>query len=168
MPRDAYSFRHIDRDDLPLLRRWLAQPHVRATWGDPDEEIALMLAEIDGGDCRMHLVSGPEDIGPMGFAQNWSPQVEGHAHLADLPAGTRNIDTFLGRADLLGQGHGAAFIAAYACKLLNEGAPCIATDPRLDNPRGIAAYRSAGFRDHATRNAEDGAPCLVLRLDAQL
>ncbi|PLL11517.1 hypothetical protein C0V75_15945 [Tabrizicola sp. TH137] len=37
MPQpEAYSFPRVTRAEYPLLRGWLAQPHVRDWWGDPD------------------------------------------------------------------------------------------------------------------------------------
>ena len=39
-----YAFRPMTAADLPLIQRWLAQPHVAEWWGDP----AKSLAEISG------------------------------------------------------------------------------------------------------------------------
>ncbi|MGZ8299120.1 MAG: GNAT family N-acetyltransferase, partial [Rhodoplanes sp.] len=35
MAPHVYSFRRMSTADLPLIRRWLAEPHVSAWWGDP-------------------------------------------------------------------------------------------------------------------------------------
>jgi aminoglycoside 6'-N-acetyltransferase len=35
------------RADLPLIRRWLALPHVRQWWGDPEE------STVKNGDFRL-------------------------------------------------------------------------------------------------------------------
>jgi len=40
MPR--YEFLPMSAADLPLVRRWLAAPHVREWWGDPGEQFALV------------------------------------------------------------------------------------------------------------------------------
>jgi aminoglycoside 6'-N-acetyltransferase len=42
----AYAFRPMSTADLPLLRRWLAEPHVRQWWGDPAEQYARVSADL--------------------------------------------------------------------------------------------------------------------------
>ncbi|HEU0151034.1 MAG TPA: GNAT family N-acetyltransferase, partial [Bradyrhizobium sp.] len=37
-----YTFRPMIAADLPLIRRWLGEAHVRQWWGDPDEQLALV------------------------------------------------------------------------------------------------------------------------------
>ena len=36
-----YIFRPMTTADLPLIRRWLALPHVGEWWGDPDEQYTI-------------------------------------------------------------------------------------------------------------------------------
>ena len=157
MPRRDYRFVQVARADYLLLRRWLSQPHVSAAWGDANEELALIEREIDGGDCRMHMVHADK---PIGYIQDWDARTEDHFH--DLPAGARAIDTFLGEVAFLGKGHAKTWVRLYAEHLLANGAPVVATDPRLSNPRGIAMYRAAGFRDHALRRCETGEMTQIL------
>ncbi|WP_210204365.1 GNAT family N-acetyltransferase [Devosia submarina] len=64
---------------------------------------------------------------------------------AYLPKGSRGIDQFIGDPEMVGLGHGSAFIAMRVGALFEEGAPVIATDPHPDNLRAIAAYRKVGF-----------------------
>ena len=59
--------------------------------------------------------------------------------------GTRGIDQFIGEADMLGRGHGSAFIRAFIDRLLANGAPRIVIDPDPANARAIRAYEKAGF-----------------------
>lgn len=152
----GYSFRPVQRSDLPRLRRWLGQAHVTATWGDPEDELALIEGDLDGsGDCTPHMVAlGGRDIG---YVKDWCPAAAGVPHFTGAPEGSRAVDTFLGDAALLGQGHGKAYVRAYAVRLVARGAPRVLTDPRLTNPRGIAMYRGAGFVPTGIRIAEDGA-----------
>ncbi|MDJ0825224.1 MAG: GNAT family N-acetyltransferase [Rhodobacter sp.] len=159
MPRPEYRFVEVTRADYPLLRRWLAEPHVADTWGEPDDEIALIEQEIDGGDCKMHIVHADT---PIGYIQDWDAVTE--AHYRDLPTGTRAIDTLLGEPSHLGQGHAKRYVRQYADRLLTAGAPLVATDPRLTNPRGLAMYRAAGFQPHAQRRCETGETVQILTL----
>jgi aminoglycoside 6'-N-acetyltransferase len=41
-----YAFRPMTTKDLPRIRQWLAEPHVREWWGDPDEQYALVSGDL--------------------------------------------------------------------------------------------------------------------------
>lgn len=66
-------------------------------------------------------------------------------HFAELPKGSRGIDQYIGDPEMIGVGHGSAFIGARMQTLFDQGAPVIATDPHPDNERAIAVYRKLGF-----------------------
>lgn len=148
------EFHTVTRADYDMLRGWLAQPHVTPVWGPPEHEIALIDTEIDGGDCKMHIVAKGGEA--FAFIQNWCPHLAGVPHFTDAVPGTRAVDTFLGAPDYLGRGHAKAYVHQYAQILLDRGAPEVVTDPRLTNPRGIAMFRSAGFVPGEVRTCEDG------------
>lgn len=67
-------------------------------------------------------------------------------HFAYLPTGSRGIDQFIGPEQMVGRGHGSAFIAQRMRALFAAGAPVIATDPHPENKRAIAVYQKLGFR----------------------
>ena len=71
---------------------------------------------------------------------DWNPHP-----FAYLPTGARGIDQYIGEPDMLGRGHGSAFVRAHCDRLLDAGAPAIGTDPHPDNKRAIRAYEKAGF-----------------------
>jgi len=154
------TFRPVSRTDYPLLRRWLAQEHVRAFWGPPAREVALIDADIDGGDTAMFVVHLAGR--PVGYIQDWCPHAEGAPHLADMPPGTRAIDCVLGATDLLGHGIARRFVRARAGALAAAGTPAIVTDPHAGNARAIAMYRAAGFAPLAERRDHEGAPVLCM------
>lgn len=134
-----YRFRPLWTGDLPLLARWRAAPHVARWWGASDEpeetaetSVARWIVELDGR--------------PFAFAQDYDPHAwEGH-HFAHLPPGSRGIDQFIGEADLLGRGHGSAFVRRHVARLFAEGAPAVGTDPHPGNAQARRAYEKAGFR----------------------
>lgn len=159
MPPD-YRFVPVARTDYPMLRRWLAAPHMDGWWGTPEAEIALIEAEIDTGPADMRIVHADR---PFAFVQDWP--VETAPQFADAPHGARAIDTFLGEPGYLGLGHAALYLRQRATALLAGGAPAVLTDPDPANGRAVATYRRAGFRDVAIRPCEDGDPVLVLRYD---
>ena len=138
---DSYAFRVATAADLPLLRRWRAQPHVVQWWGPPDLEpeaeklaeprIAMWIATLNGR--------------PFAYAQDycphdWPPHPFGH-----LPPGSRGIDQYIGEPDMLGRGHGTAFVRLHCQRLFAAGVPAIGTDPHPDNLRARRAYEKAGF-----------------------
>ena len=42
-----YAFRPMTAGDLPLVRRWLAEPHVVQWWGDPPEQYELVSGDLE-------------------------------------------------------------------------------------------------------------------------
>jgi len=45
-PRAAYQFRAMSSADLPMVRAWLMQAHVRQWWGDPAEQFGLVSEDL--------------------------------------------------------------------------------------------------------------------------
>jgi len=85
------------------------------------------------------------DARPFGFMQDYSVHGWENHHFAHLPKGARGIDQFIGDPDMIGVGHGPAFIRTRLQALFDAGAPVIATDPHPDNAQAIAAYKKLGF-----------------------
>lgn len=135
-----YAFRKLKNDDFPLLNTWQAHPHVRQWWDrqEPytDEEMA---------DPRVARWIVSYDARPFAFMQDYCVHGWDSHHFAGLPKGSRGIDQYIGEPDLLGQGHGTAFISARLTYLFENGAPVIGVDPHPDNTRAIAVYRKLGF-----------------------
>lgn len=162
-PREAPAFCRflpLERAYYPLLRRWLALPHVHAWWGDPDAEIALMEEEIDTGPTRMFVVATAAGE-PFAFVQDWDAS-EG-PQFASLPPGSRAIDTFLGEPACLGRGHAGRYLRQRAEALLAEGVPAVGIDPDPRNARAIRAYAAAGFAGARIVPDERGAPVRIMR-----
>ncbi len=160
MPRPDYGFVPLTRADYPLLRRWLAEPHVRAWWGDPDTEIALIEEDIDTGPTDMRIVC--LDGHPFAYVQDYPVDHWDMPHYAEYPPGARGMDTFLGEPSMLGRGHASAYLRQRALDLLAAGCPKVVIDPDPANERALRAYRRAGFAGDAIRPCEDGDPVLVM------
>jgi aminoglycoside 6'-N-acetyltransferase len=134
-----YTFRPLRADDLPLLARWRAAPQVAEWWGEATE--AEEVAQDNVARWIVEL-----NRRPFAFAQDYDPHAwEGH-HFAHLPPGSRGIDQFIGEADLLGLGHGPAFVRQHVARLFAAGAPAVGTDPHPRNGRAHRAYERADFR----------------------
>ncbi len=139
MKTDQYSFRRATLDDLDLLLEWQSTPHVREWWDshEYDEE------ELADPRVERWIVSS---LGrPFAFMQDYTVHGWDDHHFANLPKGSRGIDQYIGDIDMVGIGHGSAFIDARMQVLFEAGAPVIATDPHPDNARAIAVYKKLGF-----------------------
>ena len=83
----SYQFRPMSAGDLPLVREWLALPHVTEWWGDPDEQF---------GAAARPFSSLAEMVPSLAEAlQTWAPEeLTGSAWLAieALAFGASNVD----------------------------------------------------------------------------
>ena len=157
----TYHFRPMTSDDLPLVKRWLTHPHVIEWWGDPDQQFALVQEDLANPLMQQFIVAF--DNRPFGYIQNYDLDEWPDAAFRELPPGTRAIDQFIGEPDMVHRGHGSAFIRALADQLLTGGAPCVITDPDVDNARAIRCYEKAGFARHGVVNTLEGPALLMVR-----
>lgn len=100
---------------------------------------------------------------PIGYIQSWDPHAEADHPCHDQPLGTRGIDQFIGEPELIGQGHGTAFIRLFVESLFKAGAPRVVTDPNPRNSRAIRAYAKAGFKEIDRRITISGEALLMAR-----
>jgi aminoglycoside 6'-N-acetyltransferase len=155
-----YVFRPMTTADLPLIRQWLAKPHVREWWGDPSEQYALVSGDLDEPAMDQYVVS--TDGKDFGYIQCYDPTAW-NSGFGTQPEGTRGIDLFIGEAGMIEQGHGSALIRAFADTRLAAGAPRIVTDPDPANPRAVRAYEKAGFVKAHMVDTPDGPALLMVR-----
>jgi aminoglycoside 6'-N-acetyltransferase len=160
VPR-AYAFRAMTADDLPMLRAWLARPHVAAWWGDPDEQFALVSGDLDHPAMNQFIVT--VDDRSFAYLQCYDATAWPDGGLGVQPPGTRGIDQFIGDPALIERGHGSAFIRAFVNDLLKGGARRAVTDPTPDNARAIRAYEKAGFQRQRLVDTCDGPALLMVR-----
>ena len=156
----SYDLRPASAHDLPMFRRWLASPEAVRWWGDPDEQYALLEQDLANPLMRMRLVSLDER--PFAYVQDYDIGSWPQAHLLHLPEGTRAVDTFIGEPDMVGRGHGSAFLRLIAQQLIAEGAPCIVIDPDPENERARRAYAKAGFVEDRMVETPEGPAVLMM------
>jgi aminoglycoside 6'-N-acetyltransferase len=156
----AYDLRPVSADDLPMLRRWLSSPEAERWWGDPEEQYALIEDDLANPLMRMRIVS--LDGRAFAYVQDYAIASWPQPHLAHLPSGTRAIDTFIGEPDLVGLGHGSAYLSLVAKALIAEGAPLIVIDPDPANARARRAYAKAGFTEDRVVETDEGAVVLMV------
>ena len=145
------AFRPLRSDDLPLLARWLAQPHWQEWWGEPEAEVEIIRAMVEGRDpCRPYLFT--VDGEPTGYLQLWRvalnldpDSLAASPWMAEVPTDAVGVDLSIGDADKLSRGIGSAALRRFARMLWAQDNRTILIDPHPDNLRAVAAYRKAGF-----------------------
>jgi aminoglycoside 6'-N-acetyltransferase len=155
-----YVFRPMSSGDLPLIRQWLARPHVSEWWGNPMKQYALVSGDLDEPATDQFIVS----VGgwPFGYLQCYD-LTEWKTGFGPQPSGTRGIDLFIGAPDMIERGHGSALIRSFVDDRLQKGAPRIVTDPDPVNTRAVRAYEKAGFRRDRMVDTPDGPALLMVR-----
>ncbi|MCA1399082.1 GNAT family N-acetyltransferase [Bradyrhizobium sp. BRP56] len=157
-----YHFRPMRPADLPLVKQWLALPHVREWWGDPAEQYALVSGDLDEPAMDQFIVA--TDASDLGYIQCYE-LTAWNSGFGVQPEGTRGVDLFIGEPDMMAGGHGSALIRAFVDDRLAQGAPRIVTDPDPANARAIRAYEKAGFQKVGMVDTPDG-PALLMARDA--
>jgi aminoglycoside 6'-N-acetyltransferase len=161
MAMPVYQFRPMTAADLPLLRRWLAMPHVVEWWGDTEEQFALVSEDLEAVSMDQFIVAADEH--PFAYIQCYDQAAWPANGLGHHPPGTRGIDQFIGDPNMVGHGHGSAFIRHFTDGLLTGGTPRVVTDPAPANGRAIRAYEKAGFRSDRMVDTPDGPSLLMVR-----
>jgi aminoglycoside 6'-N-acetyltransferase len=155
-----YKFRPMTADDLPLVRRWLAMPHVAEWWGEPDEQFGLVSGDLSHPAMDQYIVAS--DDRPFSYLQCYQ-MTDWNTGFGPQPEGTRGIDQMIGEPDMIGRGHGTALIRSFVERLLATGAPRVVTDPDPTNARAIRCYEKAGFARDRLVDTPDGVALLMVR-----
>ncbi len=155
----SYRFRRVTTNDRDLLAGWLSHPHVSKWWqSDPP---------CDGprlNDPRVARWIVTAHDRPFAYMQDYSVHGWENHHFAGLPEGSRGIDQYIGDPEMIGRGHGTAFIAARLEVLFEQGAPVVATDPHPDNARAIAVYRKLWFEAFGSPRETEWGLILPMRV----
>jgi RimJ/RimL family protein N-acetyltransferase len=149
---DRIGFVPVRPEHYPLLERWLALPHMREWWGDPNEEIGYIRDMVEGRDTTRPFLIVFEGE-PVGYIQYWyvghhqnAAWTADHPWLLELPSETIGVDLSIGRPDKLSKGLGSAALASFVAMLRDRGHRSIVIDPDPNNARAVRAYAKAGFR----------------------
>ena len=140
-----YSFRKATLDDLDLINSWQSNPHVREWWDSDDPYDAEDIVDTR---VESWIVSNAKR--PFAFMQDYSVHGWESHHFEKLPNGSRGIDQYIGDPEMVGVGHGTAFIRLRMKALFDSGVPVIATDPHPYNARAIAVYKKLGFEPYGS------------------
>jgi aminoglycoside 6'-N-acetyltransferase len=155
-----YEFHPMTADDLPLVRRWLAMPHVVEWWGEPDEQFGLVSGDLAHPAMDQYIVA--KNDREFAYLQCYQ-MTEWNTGFGPQPAGTRGIDQMIGEPDMIERGHGTALIRSFIEGLLGAGVPRVVTDPDPENARAIRCYEKAGFLRDRLVDTPDGVALLMIR-----
>ncbi len=155
-----YHFRSFTDLDLASVGSWLKTPEVVPWWGDPVEQLALIKEDLEDPLMRQWIVEYHER--PFAYAQAYEAHAWPQLHLQHLPRGAQVLDAFIGEPDMVGRGHGSAFLRLLATILIREGAPLVAIDPNVENLRARRAFTRAGFAEGAVVRTEQGSVMLMV------
>lgn len=156
------KLRHATLDDLPMLRRWDAEPHVVAS--DPNDDWDWE-AELAHRPAWREMLIAESDGRPVGFLQIIDPALEETHYWGDVPPGLRAIDIWIGEAADLGRGLGTQMMRlAIARCFAAPAVSAILIDPLATNVRAHRFYERLGFRFVERRRFGDDE-CFVHRLE---
>lgn len=149
-PPGPATIRPLTRDDFPLLRRWLAMPHVQAWW--PSEPVTPAGIErkygprVDGTEpTRVFIIELPGQA--IGIIQCY--RHEDHPEwdrAVGIPAAA-GIDYLIGEAAQCGRGIGPAAITRFTPHVfaLYPDVTVIVAAPQAANHASRRALEKAGF-----------------------
>lgn len=166
---DGLRFRRLEREDIPLVHRWLHRPHVARWWyedlGTLEEVSARYGAYIDGTDpVEPYVVL--LDGRPIGHVQLYRvADDEEYARLVGDAEGLVGVDIFIAEQDLLYRGLGPRVLRRFLAEhAFSDGSvrACL-IDPEPENAAAIRAYEKVGFR-HAKTVQTSGGPAYFMLL----
>ncbi len=139
-----FTFQRLLPADLPLIRAWLVQPYVAQWLGDPDEWLEEITTNLHV-DWVWHFRADLAGI-PTGFVQCYDTRKAPHGAWSTQPPGTLGVDYFLGRSEVLGQGHGTQLLREFVAYVTAQWHPRrLIADPDPHNGRSVRAAQTCGF-----------------------
>ena len=149
---DHISFKRLQLSDLPLICRWLNEPHVHE-WYDDDKENTLEDVttrygpEVRGEEPTDGYLAFYEDK-PVGYIQMC--KVHDYPEFGPFLGydnATAGVDLFIGEIDYMGKGLGNLMLKKFLKEIVfsrDDIQTCI-IDPDPANIRAIKSYEKAGF-----------------------
>lgn len=163
----ATTLERFEDSHLPLLRAWLARPHVAPWYPRPDADLARASEVPEGG---AHALIADDGV-PVGYLrwQRVDRETLDSLGLTEIPAGAVDIDILIGRDDALGRGVGVVALELLSNELRNDATvPMLGLTSSIHNSRAHRAFTQAGFRIARQYEPEVVGPCFLLLRDLRL
>lgn len=147
MSFENIRFELLKAADIPLLTRWLQEPHVRPFWKGEPSEAAADAHYLSVNRKIFGFVVYMNDH-PVGFVQCQNIGSEHQFYAWASSAGeTWGMNLLIGEAALTGISLAQSVIEQFICKMIFEHpkVSLILVDPNVDNKRAIRAYAKADF-----------------------
>ncbi|MFG3252617.1 GNAT family N-acetyltransferase [Streptomyces sp. NPDC048172] len=173
------TWHRVTEDDFPLLRGWLAQPHVARWWNHEvsPEAVARDFGPAARGEEPSEDLLAHLDGEPVGLLQrcrlaDYPDYLAELTAVTDVPDGTMTIDYLIGTPELTGQGLGPRLIRSALTALWTDhpAAPSALVPVPTPNRRSWRALEKAGLRrvaegDLEPDNPRDGRAHYIYRAD---
>ncbi|MBT4791348.1 MAG: GNAT family N-acetyltransferase [Halobacteriovoraceae bacterium] len=161
LPR--YFYDELKETDLPIIERWLQNPHVKEFWDDGEsweESYEKYVLKTLSKTVKQFLIYCQDR--PIGYIQFYWASKVGDGWWEDIADDVVGIDQYIGEADMIGQGHGTKMISEFIKLLIcNYKISKIITDPVPSNTRAIACYEKCGFKQVGEIETPDGIEMLM-------
>jgi aminoglycoside 6'-N-acetyltransferase len=148
------TFRRLTEADFPVLRGWLAQPHVARWWNHDSspEGVARDFGPVARGEEPSEDLLALLDDRPLGLVQrsrlaDYPEYLAEFAAIVDVPDGAVTVDYLIGDPARIGQGLGTAMIHAAVARTWADhpAAPCVLVAVVAANVGSWRALEKAGF-----------------------
>jgi aminoglycoside 6'-N-acetyltransferase len=155
------GFRLCTPEDLPLLERWLAAPHV-ARWWEPEGSVEEEYLPLLEGRDSTRLFAIELDGVPIGIVQLalvWDDEEwAAYQGVLDL-RNTAGIDFLIGEEALTGRGIGTQAIRDFAAFVFarHPDVHAILADPEQENVPSWRAQEKAGYTRIWSGEVEGGS-----------
>ncbi len=166
--------RSMQLDDLDLVARWLAEPHV-AQWYLAGSSLEKELEDIRSsvtGTQPVHLLVALDDDRPIGWCQ-WYRCEDDPEWAAEIGAETGDVgmDYAIGEPASVGRGLGTELVAALV-RLVRAGRPgfAVMADPEAHNIASRRVLEKNGFvlmAEKALASVPTDDPMAIYRLAAE-
>jgi aminoglycoside 6'-N-acetyltransferase len=152
------ELRQMEPDELDLVERWLAEPHV-ARWflagSSLETELEDVRASVTGAK-PVHVLLVLADGEPVGWCQ-WYLCHDDPAWAAEIGAepGDVGVDYAIGEPGRVGQGLGTEVIAALVALVRAAQPGCgVVADPEAHNPASRRVLEKNGFELRAIKTMD--------------
>jgi aminoglycoside 6'-N-acetyltransferase len=150
----AVTWRRLSEADFPLLREWLARPHVARWWhhGTSPEALARdfgpsVRGEEPGEDLIVSLDGEPVGLVQRSRIADYPDDLAEFAAVVPVPDGAVTVDYLIGDPARVGHGLGPRVIRAVVAATWTDhpAAPCVLVAVAAANRASWRALEKAGF-----------------------